>query len=220
MNDTLINTLLIALAYLVLFASAEWMYHRWQWKAEVTRKYVHIVTGVLTLLFPIMIHDFMAVILLCSAFAIILVLSERWNLLPSINAVERKTRGSILYPVSVTTCYYCFSIRGELIYFYAPILILAFCDPVAALLGKKWPKGAYRTFGKQKTLSGSVGFLLLASLLCYLLLTSMLEMSWQPAIGLSLVVGLVTAFAEAITHRGYDNLTIPLANLAVFLVYF
>lgn len=220
MSDTLINTLFIALAYLVLFASGEWLYHRLKWKAEVTRKYVHVITGLLTLLFPLLIHNFLAVVLLCAAFAMILMLSEHLNLLPSINAVDRKTRGSILYPVSVTTCYYCYSIRGELIYFYVPILILAFSDPMAAFFGKKYPKGAYSTFGKQKTLSGSLGFLLSASLLSYLLLIQMTDMVWQSAIGLSLIVGLVTTFAEAITHRGYDNLTIPLSCLAVFLLYF
>ena len=44
MSPDVLNTFIMAGAFLVLFASAELMYHRFGVAAEVTRKYVHLLT--------------------------------------------------------------------------------------------------------------------------------------------------------------------------------
>ncbi|MEN0047927.1 MAG: phosphatidate cytidylyltransferase, partial [Bacteroidota bacterium] len=150
----MLNILYLALAFLALFASAEWLYHKRGVKAEVTRKYVHIATGLLTMLFPLMLENHWLVLLLCGSFLLILIASLRFNLLPSINAVDRKTSGSLMYPIIVYGCYLVYSRYDQFMFYYIPILILALCDPIAAFVGMNYPVGKYQTFGKTKTWSG------------------------------------------------------------------
>lgn len=217
MNESLLNSIYLAIAFLMLFASAELLYHKFKIHAEVTRKYVHLVTGLLTMLFPLLIGNHWYVLALCSSFLIILISSLYLNMLPSINAVDRVTRGSILYPIVVYACYMVFYKYGELRFFYLPILILAICDPIAALVGKSWPKWSYHLFGHSKTLSGSLGFFASASALCIGIMFGVEGQPLSEVIIPSLIVSLITGCAEALTHKGYDNLTIPASALAVLI---
>jgi len=139
LNQDLIHTFLFSAAFILLFASAEVLYHFFKIRAEFTRKYVHIVSGLITLLFPLYLSNHWFVLILCGSFAILLLVSIRFGLLKSINAVERKTWGSIAFPAAVYGCYLAFSWSGKLLFFYQPIIIMAFADPAAGLIGKKWP---------------------------------------------------------------------------------
>lgn len=215
MNENLLNTIYLAGAYLVLFASAEFFYHKLKTRAEITRKYVHIVTGLLTMLFPPLIDNHWLVLFLCGSFLVILLVSLRLRLLPSINAVDRKTRGSILYPVIVYGCYLMYLENHQFMYYYIPILILTFCDPMAALVGKHFPRGRYKTFGHIKTLSGSAGFFIAAVITTTCLMMSMEEAVLRDTLIIALSVAFITTIAEAFTHKGYDNLTIPFSALVV-----
>ena len=218
MNQTLLHTAYLALAYFALFTSAEILYHKLNIQAEITRKYVHIITGLLTLLFPPLISNHWYVLGLCGSFLLILIASLRLKLLPSINAVDRITRGSFLYPFIVYVCFLVYTEYDDLIFYYIPILVLAICDPIATLIGKKWPLGQYTTFGYTKTSSGSLGFFIIAILICMVFMTGVEGMSINVAIITSVSVALLTVFAEAITHKGYDNLSIPASALLVLIV--
>ena len=95
LDHNIINTALLASSFLALFGIAEILYHFLKMQAELTRKIVHIGTGLLTLLFPLMLSNHWYVLFLCTSFAAILLASLRLNLLPSINAIGRKSAGSL-----------------------------------------------------------------------------------------------------------------------------
>ncbi len=219
MNINLINTGIIALAFLVLFGIAELLYHRFKVRAEVTRKIVHISTGLLTLLFPPFIENHWLVLILCGSFLFILLASFPLKMLPSINAVDRITRGSILYPVIVYACFLIYQRFDNLAFYYLPILNLALCDPVASMVGKKFPRMEYMTFGHTKTITGSLGFFVSSVLLSLGLLTQLagIQIGW--ALFISICIALPTTIAEAITHKGYDNLSIPASVVGVLLIF-
>lgn len=212
-----INIGILGTAFLLLFAVAELLYHKFKIQAEVTRKIVHIFTGVLTLLFPPMLENHWFVLALCGSFLVILLVSWPLKLLPSINAVERKTTGSILYPIIVYGCFLNYNYFDNFALYYIPILTLALCDPVAAYVGKKYPFKPYSAFGQMKTLSGSLGFLGFAFLLSFAFLIGLEHYSLIHALFVALLLALSTAFAEGISHGGYDNFTIPFAATAVLL---
>jgi dolichol kinase len=213
-----INIGILGTAFLILFSVAELLYHRFNYNAETTRKIVHISTGLLTLLFPLMLENHWFVLMLCASFLLILLASWPLKLLPSINAVERKTNGSILYPIIVYGCFLNYNYFDNFALYYIPILTLALCDPVAAYVGKKYPYGEYNTFGQKKTLSGSLGFLVASLLLSFSLLVGLEHYSILHAIVISLILGVCTSFSEGISHGGYDNFTIPFAATIVLLV--
>src|SRR5436309_2598679 len=121
MSPEIINTVILAASFLCVFGMAELGYHYWKIPAEATRKFVHIASGLITLLFPLLIVDPWYVLFLCASFALILIVSIYTGLLPSINAVGRQTFGSLIYPGAVFVCYLVYFYEGKLIYFYLPI---------------------------------------------------------------------------------------------------
>lgn len=220
MSTNLSNTLLLALCFLTLFVIGEILFHKCKVNAEWTRKIVHIGTGLLSLLFPILLSNHWHVLLLCSSFAIILIVSLRFNLLKSINAIRRKSYGSMYYPLSVYTCFlftqwfndtHPESWAGYMIY-YLPILLLAICDPIAALVGSKKPIVRFAMGDAFKSIGGAMGFfasaLILTSLAFYL---SSMPFIFS-TIAAILIISFSTMLAEFISRNGLDNLLIPIVG--------
>ena len=212
----IIPALILACCFLALFALAELLYHVAKVRAEWTRKIVHIGTGLLTLLFPVVLSSHWPVLFLCASFLVILLASLQFGWLPSINAIDRFSYGSILFPIIVYLLFLVFQMAGKgLIVFYLPVLILAICDPVAALVGKRFPFGKYRILRCGKSVAGSLAFLMSALLVtavtifAFNVVTSrMLLILWVPAIG---------TIAEALGVKGMDNLTIPASVVLTLL---
>lgn len=221
MQDWIIILKLSAL-FLALFVSAELLYRFAKLKAEITRKLVHVGTGLLTMLFPVYFQHLWQAVLICSSFLVILLLSRKFNFLPSINAVQRSTTGSILYPIIVVGVFafyqYMQSIHGqfeELAYFYLPILVMAICDPVAALGGKLYQRRYGATNGK--TPFGSFCFFIMAIIVSSVILMLFNECyageKYAVPLGsLSLLifaVSISSMLAERFSDKGWDNFTIP-----------
>ena len=213
----LLYTAILSGAFLSLFGVAETLYHYFNTKVEITRKIVHLGTGLLTLLFPLMLDDHRLVLLLCSSFVFILLISMRYNFLKSVNAIDRPSVGSIDYPVAVYGCYLAFNyFDHQYAYFYIPILILAICDPVAALAGKRWPIGRYKIGNSNKTLMGSAMFFLSAFIVIIVL--SLMEHNMTRIVMRGVIIALFSTVSEAITGRGYDNITIPVSVLGSLII--
>lgn len=218
------NTIFLAVCFLVLFGLGEWLYHKIKVKVELTRKLVHFGTGLLTLLFPLMLDNAWAVLFLCGSFAFILFFSLKYNLLKSINAIDRKSHGSISYPIAVFGCY-CFyewyagwPLRNgdALLAFYLPVLTLAICDPIAALSGKRWPLGPYKIGSEKKTLMGSAMFVFSAFLLSFALLQCLgfLDDPIENCLAAAMLA-IVSGLSEGLSRRGLDNFFIPFSVIVV-----
>jgi phytol kinase len=214
MKQEIMDLCYLSLLFLGLFGVAELLYHQFKINVELTRKLVHVGTGVLTLLFPMMLDNLGSVLFLSGSFFVLLVLTLKYNLLQSVNAIQRKSVGSLVYPVAVTICFWVYlHFDKNYIYYYVPILILAFCDPVAALSGKNFPYGKYTIRTAQKTVLGSAMFFLSACLV-YFCIIHFLHLNINKALIINvLIVSIFCTIAEAVTGNGYDNLTIPLAAL-------
>jgi phytol kinase len=199
------NTFILGLMFLALFGIAELLYHKFHVQAEYTRKFVHAVTGLLTLLFPIMIKNHWLVLLLCAGFMVVLIASIRFNLIKSINAIDRRSYGTITYPIAIFGCYLAYEyMNNDYTYYYLPVLTMAFCDPLAAIFGKRWPYGKI----KGKTIVGSSAFFVSAFILALMMHRSITD---------ALLIALISTIAEAVTPHGLDNLTIPAGVLLVLL---
>ncbi|WP_353719985.1 hypothetical protein [Dyadobacter sp. 676] len=211
----IVPPLVLAACFLALFGVAELLYHFGKVRAEWTRKIVHTGTGLLTLLFPLVLVSHWQVLFLCGSFLLILLASLRFGWLPSINAIDRLSYGSILFPVIVYALFVVFRMAGKgLIVFYLPILILAVCDPLAALAGKRFPLGRYRICGCGKSASGSAAFFI-AAVAVTVIVVDMLGIT-QSGKRLCLTVPVTATVSEALGIKGMDNLTIP-ASVATIL---
>jgi len=218
-----------ALFFLALFASAELLYRLGRVKAEYSRKYVHVGSGLICFALPYCFNSHWWVLALSIAFLGLLATSFRFpGLLPSINAIGRFTTGSLLYPVAVYISFLAYVSFSRYEYFYVPMAIMAFADPVAALIGKRWGKRKFTVLGDQKSYLGSVAFFITAFLIVLLLkmlvfhsVSVLPDMSIPDTIGLLLrffAIALLATFAEAVGVKGTDNLTIPVTVILALVV--
>ncbi len=221
--STALSLLMLAGAFALLFLAAELLHKKLQVPAETTRKIIHFETGLLTLLFPVLLESIVAVGLLCGIFLILLLASMRFNMLPSINAIRRKSWGSILYPVIVFIVYAFFDwyagagnrLFAPLYYFYLPILVMAICDPIAALAGNAFRK-RYPHTAPGKTIAGSFAFFFTASVLI-IGLSAYFNRGTAPfsiLLLIGILLGFMSALAERFSTGGWDNFTIPLSIIA------
>lgn len=214
------KTLLIYSAiFLALFISSELFYRITKCKAEYTRKFVHLMTGLIALSFPFYIKAPIGIIILCSSFLFILILSQKYKLLESVNGVKRKTRGSILYPLVVILAYIAQWYYQSYNLYFIPILILAVSDPLASLIGQKMPIRKIKYLKNPKSIGGSLSFFISAYAISYLTFFYFGQHDHSYSIYFSaLIIAFTTMIVEAISLNGYDNLTIPLAAIAVLII--
>ncbi len=220
MNPDLLHYIILSGAYIFLFATAEILYHKFHFQAEHTRKVVHIGSGLLSMLFPILFSSHWWVLGICSSFVLLLFVSQKFNFLRSINGIDRKSHGSVLYPVAVYMSFLSYDYMSfhtamhTYFWFYQPVLVMALADPAAALCGKRYPTGIMHIFGDKKSLTGFVGFIVVASIVTYLLAVSL----HAPIGNIYIYVGsmaVITAITELFATKGSDNIFIPLAAILV-----
>lgn len=218
MNNSILNTLVLGFAFLLLFFAAELLYRRCKLKVEISRKIVHFGSGLLSLSFPVFIDNLWLVLVLCLAFIGLLALSFKYNFLKSINSVDRKTHGSLLFPIVVFVCYLAYLWSDTLLFYYLPLLILSISDPMAALVGKRFPIGKYQFFGSRKTLMGSAAFFATAFLTSLICINLFLGIPLLLSAQYSLFLALGTTAVEAVLAKGYDNFFIPLSSMAILII--
>lgn len=185
---------------------------------EILRKIVHIGTGnVILLAWWLDIPAILGITASILAGAITL-LSYRFPILPGINSVGRKSLGTFFYAVSIGILVAWFWYVNQPCYAALGILIMAWGDGFAALIGKRFGKHKYIVLGGQKSWEGSLSMTILSFVISSLILYSVQGNIWQTWV-VSLIVAVVATVLEAFSFLGIDNLTVPLgsAALAFFL---
>lgn len=205
--------------FVFLFILAEIAYHLLKVKVDYTRKFVHIMTGIIVMFFPIYFPKPINLLIICLCFFVVLALSKRLGLMKSINAIERKSRGSTLYPLVVILCYFLQYYMEKYIYFFIPILILALADPAAEFAGKKFKYKPYSIFNNAKTISGSLGFLVVAFITAIVGLYYFANIPPLLLMLCAIAISIATTIGEAVSIKGYDNLIIPLCAAGILFLF-
>lgn len=228
--DDLLYLGVLASAILMLLALSEAARRRFGWPDEVTRKTVHVATGVVIFFAPPFFPRAGAVILIAALFVAVNTAAYARGWLKAVHHTERKSFGTVYYPFALLLLAAPFwSGHPDLV--VAAIMVMAIGDAAAGITGEsiRNPK-TYRVTSDAKSLQGSsamaVGSLaaLLATLLAYdeggLAFGAFLAA--QPVVALAALIA-VALFAtgwEAASSRGLDNLTVPLMTAAALHVSF
>lgn len=219
------SILILGSLFLLLFVIAELLHRKLNIGSEVTRKIVHIFTGLLSLLFPLFFDEWWPVALLCGSFLIILIISQRTKQLSSINKISRRSYGSVLYPISVFICFivfkqeeFSYQLMNPICFYCLPILLLAICDPSAAFAGSVYKKNNGVTDGK--TWAGTIAFFIAALIIAVpLLYFSLHTDKLLNAITSSIFIAASTAAGERFSKNGWDNLVIPLVTISCLYLF-
>ncbi len=198
--------------------SAELLHRCTDTKPEHVRKVVHIGTGNVMLIawlfqLPAWVGITSAVLA-----GIITLLSYRFPILPGVNSVGRKSLGTFFYSVSIGILTAIFWHLNLPHYGVIGILIMAWGDGLAAIIGQKFGRHPYTILGNTKSWEGTSTMLLVSYTIVSIILFSVQGNIWQ-----TWVVGIPVAIAatavESIAQWGFDNISVPLtgAGLAFFV---
>jgi phytol kinase len=208
----------IAAIWVLLILLIAWLTNRFvNSDAELLRKIVHIGTGNVILfawLLDIPASVGITASILASA---VTLLSYIFPILPGINSVGRQSLGTFFYAVSIGVLVACFWYLQQPQYAAIGILIMAWGDGFAALIGQRFGKHKYQVFGGQKSWEGSLTMTIVSYIVCSLILLFTLGNVWQTWL-VSLLVALVATGLEAFSFLGVDNLTVPLGSAAFAFV--
>ncbi|RUT73382.1 phosphatidate cytidylyltransferase [Ancylomarina longa] len=223
MNNIIVLSFVYLVGIVLLLAFNELNYRRFKIKGEFTRKFAHFAATLATVPFPYIFPSHWYILVLALLFFAVLFITQYSKQLKSIHDIDRKSIGSYLLPLSI---YLTFLISCELnskILYILPMLILAICDPMAAILGMNIEKfnGRINLFGYKfnKTWLGSGAFLLTSFVISIIALYFNRELFDLKTFWLAFSIALISTLAELISWRGSDNLTIPLSVVLILVLF-
>ncbi len=191
--------------------TAELLHRYTDTKPEQVRKVVHIGTGnVILIAWLLQLPAWVGMTSAVLAGTIALI-SYRLPILPGVNSVGRKSLGTFFYAVSIGVVTAVFWNLDLPYYGVIGILIMAWGDGLAAIIGQKFGKHPYTIFGNTKSWEGTFTMLLVSYAIVSIVLFTVHGNIWQ-----TWVVGIPVAIAataiESIAQWGVDNLTVPLSS--------
>ncbi|MDJ0533152.1 MAG: SEC59/DGK1/VTE5 family protein [Xenococcaceae cyanobacterium MO_207.B15] len=219
--DNYFYTLTLVFIYLgILVLIAEALSRYISNDPELTRKVVHIGSGNVILL-AWWLHISTWIIVAAAAIAsIIALISYFVPIIPSINSVGRKSLGTLFYAISIGVLAAIFWNNSPQ-YTAIGILIMAWGDGMAAIIGQRFGKHSYRIFDIKKSWEGSLTMAVTSFVVTSSILLFTQENTGQTWL-ISAIVAVIATALEAFSKLGIDNLTVPLgsAGLCYFIVNF
>ncbi len=215
-----INFLGMALSLLAAFIGLSELIRRYLlWTGEVTRKIVHIGTGLLIFFACYYLESGAPLVIIGVFFTAFNFLCVRFNWFAGMHSIDRPTYGTVYYPLAFTALTavgwegYRYAIAGAM-------LILAIGDALAALVGQKIKiRHVYFLTADRKTLEGSLAMLFSSWLsvgFTFAFFDVKIAGGFSPVL-ITFIIAVIATVVEAVSSRGYDNLTLPLA--AAWLIY-
>jgi phytol kinase len=196
--------------------------HKYSLSPELSRKTVHIGMGLICSIFPLLFHSGWPVYFLAvSAVASLIILRSvpflKHNVGSPLHGVDRDSFGEIYFPVSIALIW--FVSHENSLYYSLSILVLAFADAFAALVGSQYGQQRYTTKEGYKTWEGSGIFFTITFLFIHIPLLLFTDVGRAESILIAVLIGILVTIIEAVSWRGLDNFFIPLCVCFFLNIY-
>jgi dolichol kinase len=195
-----------------------------------SRKFLHIMIGNLPFLIPFFSYNtfplnfpffvavpFVFVTFLVSPYSPVKSLSGKMSELTEVTKGGHQL-GLVFYAISYTILAWFFSAKPYVI--AAGILPMAYGDAAASLVGEKFGKRHFSILAK-KSLEGSFAMFAVSFVsleVGLLFFSAFYPLSLFSLVITALAVAAVATVAEALTPRGFDNITVPVFSALLFLL--
>ncbi len=211
----LTGVLVVAGWLALLSGGALLLRHRWPGQREWSRKLVHIGAGPVVLIAWAFGVDRLVAVPAAGAITLLAALNHRVRVLPAIEDVERRSYGTIAYGASITLLLWLWW-PAHPATVAAGVLVMAFGDGLAGLLGPLIPSPSWTVLGERRSLAGT-GAMALASL-TVLLALGQLGGGPAPAPAEIVLIALVATGLEQWAQLGIDNFSVPMAVAGLWQV--
>jgi dolichol kinase len=202
---------LLGLAFLAVLGAGEALARRAGLPPELTRKLDHALAGPVALAVPFVLDAAWQVLALASAFLVFLSMTSLAGRLGSVHGIARRSVGAYLYPVAIAATW--FATQGHPERYAVAILALSLADAAGGLVGERWGRRSYLSWGQPKSWEGSLATLVVTAVISVPVLLAG-GMAPAGACLAAAMVALVVALVEGSLPYGLDNLGVPLAAVA------
>ena len=186
-----------------------------KWTPEASRKFVHVLVGVLVMFSPFLFVSNLPPIVLAAIFIVVNAVALKSKKFEGMHATDRVSYGTVYFPAAYLLL--CLFWWEQPVVFEISLLLMTFADTAAAVAGgrAKSPE-SYTVWRDTKTVQGSVVMFIVSILLIGLGTRVFQGLAHVPPIDLkillplSLFVAALVTVAEATSSAGSDNVTIPI----------
>ena len=207
---------------LALIGLTEGLRYVARFPSEVSRKFVHFAIGVGILFSPRLFLSPVPLILLSLLFIPINLLAVWKGWLPGIHGPDRRSFGTVYFPVSLLVLTVVFWQRSPELVALA-MFSFAVGDAAAALVGESLPRPrTYTLTGDRKSVEGSIAMFIATA--ASVTVGAVILWPGQGDSAMYLVVmsasaAVLATMWEAISSKALDNLTVPFSNALVLAVF-
>ena len=189
---------------------------------EASRKFIHIMLGNWWIIAMYFFSNVWTAMIGPISFVIINYLSYKKNIIKVMERDEQDGLGTVYYALALLILVIIsFGILKQPSLGLVPTLVMAYGDGLAAIIGKKIKSRKYKLGDTKKSFAGSltmfvVSTLLIGAYMSFNLGTAFLiGTHWPVVAGLA---GFAITALEAISGKGWDNITVPLATVALLIL--
>ncbi len=180
---------------------------------ELSRKILHLVAGLVLVIWPFFI-SWKSIVIIETIFIAVVGITRWLKMFGSQHGINRVTWGEFFFPIGVILA---ITLGAPRWVFILAILHLGLADSAAALVGTRYGKtNSYKVFGQKKSLAGSLAFFVVSVMLVGAVLiiapNDLTSVSTLPL----LLLPFMTTLSENLGAYGTDNLLIPL-TVVLFL---
>ena len=188
---------------------------------EASRKFVHIMLGNWWIIAMYFFTNIWAAIIVPISFVIINYLSYKKNLIKVMERDEQDGLGTVYYALALLILVIAsFGIFKNPALGLVPTLVMAYGDGLAAVIGKKIKSKKYKLGETKKSFAGSftmflVSTVLIGTYLAFNLGTTFWFGAHWPVV--ACLAGFAITALEAVSGKGWDNITVPVATCALLI---
>ena len=189
---------------------------------EVSRKFIHIMLGNWWIIAAYFFTNVWFAVFVPATFVIINYLSYKKDLIKVMERDEQDGLGTVYYAIALLIlAIVSFGVFKNPYLGLVPTLVMAYGDGLAAVIGKKIKSKRYKLGETKKSFAGSLTMFIISTLLIGAhLWFAHSAVFWATAHWS--IVTVLTGFAitalEAVSGKGWDNITVPVATLALLIL--
>lgn len=189
---------------------------------EASRKFIHIMLGNWWFIAMYFFTNVWFVALVPATFIVINYLSYKKDLIKVMERENKDGLGTVYYAVALLVLVIVsFGIFKQPALGLVPTLVMAYGDGLAAVIGKSIKSKKYKLGETKKSFAGSITMFIISTLLIggYLWVTHS-TVFWQTAHWpiVAALAGFTITALEAVSGKGWDNITVPVATLALLIL--
>ena len=211
--------LLISLLYIGLVIGISRLFTRAG--KEASRKFIHIMLANWWIIAMVFFDNVYVACVLPAVFVIVNYLSYKYDIIKEMERDDepksKQTLGTVYYAITLLiTAIFTFGIWHKPIVGLVGVCVMGYGDGFAAVAGCGIKSKEFKIFGSTKSIAGSLTMLIISLIIISGALVYFQVSYW---IIKSIVLAVIATVLEAISPKGTDNLTVPLAvTLLTYLI--